>query len=216
MPKSLRIALVSVVAAVLSACSAPAYHHVGDSTAGIFFNVPREWTSMDPALVTKAQSGWNSSDAGSAIVNAITWQQVWIESAKTTTTEVFGNKPSDSPIVYASARTLYSEEKQGIAGDVLTALQDVVLPVSSATADDGLDVRENRTITINGHQGIRQKLSWDVNGVTQTFGVRLLLDSTQSKLFTVIARCSDTCWVSQGDTLNRILASITLKEPSVG
>ena len=203
-----------IVCAVLSGCSAPAVHHVGNTTAGLFFDVPREWSSIDEALLKKAETGWSSSEAGSALIDSLTWQTAWVADASLSASDVFSNTAHNSPVVYASSRTLYSAEKAGIGTDVLAALQDIVLPVSTATSNDGLSVDVNRSFSRNGYQGIEQQLRWVTDGVEQQVNSTIILNKDSSQVFVVTARCSVACVAAYGDDINSILSSITIKEPS--
>lgn len=211
-----RVAAAFAALVVLAACSVPAAHHVGESTAGLFFDVPRQWHNIDSLLISKAQEGWKSSEGGAAYVDSLTWQTVWTGSADVSAEQVFSNDPVEYPTVYASVRSLYDLEKQNMTGDLVADLQDIVLPVSQAADQDGLVVRRNEEISQDGLLGIVQQLSWDVQGVTQTFDVRILLGKDSSKIYTLIARCTDVCRAENADAFDSILSSFTVKEPTVG
>jgi hypothetical protein len=206
---------MAAVALLLVGCSVPTAQHVGQSSAGLFFDVPKEWTAVEPALVTKAQSSWSSSDSGQAYLDALKWQTVMSSNAQLTTAEAFANSAPDSPVVYAAVRSLYDVEAQNVSSDVLTALQDVVLPVSLSANGDGLDVSLNQSYLQNGLNGVRQQMSWTVGGVRQTIDTRLVLGMKQKLLFIFWVRCSDTCRSTNEVSIQRALDSLTVKEPSV-
>ena len=200
--------------AVLTGCSAPAVHHVGNATAGLFFDVPREWSSIDEALLKKAETGWASSEAGSALIDSLTWQTAWVADSSLSASDVFANTAHSSPVVYASSRTLYSAEQAGIGTDILAALQDIVLPVSTASTNDGLSVDINRSFSRDGYQGIEQQLRWVTDEVEQQVNSTIILNKDSSQVFVVTARCSVACIAENRDDINAILSSITIKEPS--
>jgi len=203
-------------ALLLAACAAPGVHHVGAGTPGLFFDVPRDWSEIDSKLLVKAQSGWNSDQAGAAVVSSLTWQSAWRVDSEIGAEAVFANTVPQTPIVYASARTLLDAEASAISSDILTALQDVVIQVSTAVAGDGLVITKNSYVVRAGHDSVVQQLTWKQAGTTQTAAVLLILSSNHSTLYTVISRCSNTCWTDYSSKINAIMASITVKEPQIG
>lgn len=214
MPKFSRIlAVVAAVASLLVGCAVPSEQHAGDSKAGLFFNIPREWTAIEPALLTKAQSSWSSSESGQAYLDALKWQQVYSPDASLTPEEAFSNSATNVPVVYAAVRSLYDVEAQNVAGDVLTALQDVVLPVSLAGEGDGLEVIANQTYVQNGLQAVRQQLAWTVGGGRQIIDSRIILGTDAVFIFWV--RVADNSRSNYESTIERALDSLTVKEPSV-
>jgi hypothetical protein len=214
MPKFSRfVAAIAALALLLTGCAVPTEQHVGDSKAGLFFNLPREWSSIDAALLTKAQSSWGSSDSGQAYLDALKWQKVYSPDAELTVEAAFGNSVTDVPVVYAAVRSLYDVESQNIAGDVLTALQDVVLPVSLAADGDGLEIISNQTYIQNGHQGVRQQLAWTVGGKRQLVDTRIVLGSNVVFIFWI--RCGADARTDFETIIERALDSLTVKEPSV-
>jgi hypothetical protein len=211
MSKRFLVGAVILIAA-LTGCATPSVHHVG--TSGLYFDVPRHWTSVDENLLKRAETGWNSDDAGSAIVQSLTWQTAWSTKANVTPADVFTNEPSNAPIVYASARTLFAAEKSGIGTDIVTALQDVVMPVSSKQSDDGLSVDVNQAVTLNQHQGIEQKLRWTTNGVEQQVRAVVMLSKDLSTVYTFTVRCTTECFTNNAQDVATILRSITIKDPN--
>ena len=209
---------VGVIAAVLvlSGCSVPTVNHVGQGSAGMFFDLPRGWQSISPDVLKKAQTSWGSTDGGQAYLDALKWQGVWSGAESLTPQQAFSNAAPEHPVVYASVRSLYDVEVQNVAGDVLTALQDVVLPVSAAASGDGLDVVSNQSYVQNGLDAVKQQVSWSTNGVSQTIDVRLVLSTKKKLLFTLWIRCSDVCRDQNSTAIANALDTLTIKEPSVG
>ena len=77
MRNSLKVGVIaSTMMVLLTACSVPTTQHVGQSSAGMFFDLPREWSSISAPVLKKAQSSWTSSDGGQAYVDALKWQGV--------------------------------------------------------------------------------------------------------------------------------------------
>lgn len=208
--------LLTIASIVLSGCAIPTAQHVGQSSAGVFFDLPREWSQVSASVLTKAQSSWASTDGGQAYLDALKWQGVWSPQSELSPVVAFGNDAPEIPIVYAAVRTLYDVEAKNVTNDTLSALQDVVVPVSSATANDGLDVLMNQSYIQNSLQGVRQQLSWKVGGVRQTIDTRIVLGQKNNVVYIFWVRCSDSCRTENAGAIARALKSLTVKEPSVG
>ena len=174
---------VVVGAIFLVACTVPTVNHVGEGSAGLFFDIPRTWQPLASDVLTKAQSSWGSTEGGQAYLDALKWQGVWSGSADVSPQQAFSHAAPEHPVVYASVRSLYDVEVQNVAGDVLSALQDSVLPVSAAAQGDGLEVITNQSYVQNGLDAVKQQLSWSTSGVRQTIDVRLVLSTEKKLLF---------------------------------
>lgn len=207
---------VVVGAIFLVACTVPTVNHVGEGSAGLFFDIPRTWQPLASDVLTKAQSSWGSTEGGQAYLDALKWQGVWSGSADVSPQQAFSNAAPEQPVVYASVRSLYDVEVQNVAGDVLSALQDSVLPVSAAAQGDGLEVITNQSYVQNGLDAVKQQLSWSTSGVRQTIDVRLVLSTEKKLLFTLWIRCSDVCRENNSTAIATALDTFTVKEPSVG
>ena len=122
MRNSLKVGVIaSTMMVLLTACSVPTTQHVGQSSAGMFFDLPREWSSISAPVLKKAQTSWTSSDGGQAYVDALKWQGVWSPQAELSPLVAFGNDAPAVPVVYAAVRTLYDVETQNISSDTLSA-----------------------------------------------------------------------------------------------
>ena len=217
MRNTLKVGLIaSAMMLFLAACAVPTTQHVGQSSAGMFFDLPREWSSISAPVLKKAQSSWTSSDGGQAYVDALKWQGVWSPQSELSPLVAFGNDAPDVPVVYAAVRTLYDVETQNISSDTLSALQDVVIPVSSSNAGDGLDIQMNQSYLQNSLNAVRQKLSWNAGGVQQTIDTRIVLGKKNNVVYIFWVRCSDTCRTAHANAIAGALKSLTVKEPSVG
>lgn len=209
-----RSALAVFACALLVACSVPTSEHVGSAAGGVFFNVPQEWSKIDNRLVEKAQTGWSESEAGSALLDSTIWFEIWRASDSVDVTTALSNSVVETPVVIASVRNLLDIEKSNLSADIKVDLQDVVLPVSTAIEGDGLDVIANDRFAFSGYEGLQQILSWDVDGVTQTFRIVSLLNPARTRIILFVARCSDSCFNKYSDQIDAIIKSITLKEPT--
>lgn len=199
-----------------AACATPTAHHVGDSAGGLYFNTPWSWTSVDAASLKKAEAGWSDSPAGTYLLDSIVWQGVWGSATQISPADAFGNNPPPQPIVIGMVRKLYQQEQSALQADVSNALADLVLPVSSANAGDGLEVLQQQQVKLGKLPGLRQVLSWDTNGQTQTLTSIAVVNQARTRLYWLVGRCADPCPAGQQQELAGVLDSMTVKEPKVG
>ena len=206
--------VLTIACVLLTACAAPNSHHIGKPDAGLFLDVPYSWSEINESLIKKAQSGWQVDQAGNALYNAMTWQNVWVADSTVTVGDVFSNRALEQPYVYAMARQLYDGEKSAISSDLLTALQDVVMPASSAKTGDGLTVMSNSTVALQQHDGVSQAFRWKTDGIEQELKNLIVLSKNRTTLYVVIARCSTTCMNTHRTVIDDIFQSVTIKEPN--
>lgn len=209
-----RFAGMVIFAVLVSACAAPAVHHVGKAEAGLFLDIPYSWNEISEPLIKKAQSGWQVDQAGSALYNAIVWQNVWSSDTSIDVAKVFSNKVNEKPYVYAIARQLYDGEKSAITSDILTALQDVVLPASTVKSGDGLSVLSNSTVAFQQHEGVSQAFRWKTDGTEQELRDLIVLSKNRTMLYIVLSRCSTLCMNQNRTVIDKIFQSVTIKEPN--
>ena len=203
-------------AALLVGCSPPAQQAVGNASAGLFFKVPPSWTKIDDRLVNAAQNGWLKTEAGVAVVKTSLWFEIWTGSQSIDVNEALSNSVVEDPVVIATVRSLLPVEKQNLGADIKVALQDLVVPVSTAVEGDGLDIASSERFAFAGYEGLQQLLRWDVDGATQTYRILSLIDPKRTYLYLLVARCSDICFSQNEKTIDSVIKSIALKEPIDG
>lgn len=202
--------LLACSALLLSACAQPAKQYVNASTYGMYFALPRAWQAVPIAQLEKAQTGWDD-DPGKVFAETLLWQGAW-GAEGVTPLEVFDATPSDKPIAYAFVRQLLDVEQGEITDDVTFALQDIVLPVTGLS-EAGVDV-DTRQWRKNGFVGIRQSASYPSGGVGSTVDVVLMLSPNRQRLYSLVLRCSESCFAGNRDDFEQIIDSLTFEETS--
>lgn len=204
-----RITLVAALGAglLLSACSAPTQQYVSTGSLGMYFSLPREWRTVPSRQLSAVERGW-TDDAGNVFQQTVKWQGAWSAGDANANT-VLGAKPTEHPIVFAFVRDLVSAEQSSIAGDVPTALQDLVLPTSSLPSG----TVSRSVVTSSKFTGIRQRATYASGGALQTTEVLSMLAPRKDRVYAVVARCSARCFATNRSAISALFRSITFKEP---
>lgn len=210
-----QLTAVLIAGLLVAGCATPTAHHVGDPQAGLFFDTPWQWQPVEAAALAKAQAGWKDTQAGSYLLDTIVWQSVW-GPGELTPAAAFGNQAPTQPIVIAFVRKLYQQEQAAIDADLPSALADLVLAVSGAAEGDGLQVVKQQQVSLGKLSGIRQVLSWDTDGATQTLTSVAIVNQAHDRLYWVIGRCADACSSNDLAQLENVISTMTVKEPKVG
>ena len=200
-----RLLLVVVAVAMLVAgCTPPNLEYV--AAKGMFFALPKAWAQVPSKQLLNAEQGW-TDDAGQVFSQSVQWQGAW-SAGGADATAVFAAKAQDQPIVFGYVRNLLQVEQQGIAEDIPSALQDVVIPASTLTQDELQTERLKR----GDFRGIHQFATYPAAGALQTTEVVSMLSPGKDRVYVLLVRCSDACFSENGGTINAIFDSLTFRE----
>lgn len=200
--RAIATALISALA--IAGCSQP-----NDSTPLISFEIPNTWYSLDVNGLNAAQTSWLTATPSDAITEATMDLRAWATSPNIDAADLFSNTPPQRMQAVTFTRPLFTEEVAALSENPEN-LKDVVLAVNSKVAGDGLDVRLNLVNTSTDIYFLQQELAWDFGGVTQSIKIRAAADLTKSTLSVFWLRCSDTCFISEAKTSEKIISSIRI------
>lgn len=211
-PRRTRVrALVGIVLLalpmLLTSCAAPDRQYVAAGGTGMYFALPAAWSQVPERQLATAQSGW-SDDVGGVLTQSILWQGAW-GVGRPDANDVFAGKAPSTPVVWAMVRDLIDVERQGI-DSVASALADLVIPATELT-DAGLDIR-SEPVRSGKFRGIHQFATYATGGALQTVEVVSVLSPERDRVYTVVARCTETCFADASGTIADIFDSLTFKE----
>ena len=204
------VSLLAGCALLLSACAQPVKQYVNTDAYGMYFALPRAWEGIPNTHLEKAQQGWDD-DAGQVFMDTVLWQGAWGESG-VTPNEIFGAAASSQPTVYAFVRDLLDVEQRQIGDDITSALQEVVLPVTLLVTS-GVEI-ETRDWRKNGFVGIRQTTTYPAGGTRSTIDAVSMLSPNRQRLYSIVLRCSATCFAEHEQEFQGIMDSLTFEETS--
>jgi hypothetical protein len=198
----------------LSACGAPSFTYVADSTAQTYYKVPSQWhpiTQKDLDAALKAAGG---SSAG-----------IWSTAFDAGTAPHGSNflAPSISkPFVFSEVGTLSSDVSNELSYNML---RDFMLPVTATSrqqdASSGFpltDFKQLRDQTISGKagvHGVRETFQYTFpGGVVDTFDEDVLTNANQTQVYFLMTHCTDTCYSQNQNNIDTVMSSFTVGSPT--
>jgi hypothetical protein len=215
-----RVAVAAAVlgTAVLAGCAAPDYRYASDAPGSapggsVYFKVPESWSGFTAAQITAAQKGWGDDPTAKPLLDVTAWQEAYDASKTPSLTHVLGSAAPDSPVVYASLRSLYQAETDSVT---VSSLTDLLLPVSSL--GDQVNVRSSEPVVQGKAKGLHLVLSYKAsdNAPEETLDETAYLSEGNDALYLLVVRCTSTCYDRNRTDIDTVTSSYTIKEGSRG
>ena len=197
----------------LSACGAPAYTYVADSSASTYYKVPTQWHQISQKDLNAALQAAGGSSAG-----------IWSTAFDASPAPSANHNDSVSlnkPFLFAEVGHLSSTGTNQLSYD---AMRDLWLPVTSTTRQTdasagfpGTNFTQLRDQMISGKQGVhgvRETFKYTFGGVTDTFDEEVLTNADQTILYTLQVHCSETCYSQNQNNINTVMSSFTVGSPT--
>lgn len=205
-------AALAAVAVLPAGCSAPEFSYVasGDSTS--FVRVPSDWTHFREAAFEAAVYG---DDTDAQRLAQTSWTVGFDASAQPSTDHVVSMR-ADAPAIYYTVRDL-----AGTTTITDDAMRDLLLPVSEsarlAAATQGSLfagfelLSDDKVDAGGGAHGVHVRYSYTVGGTVQTFAQKVLVNKDNTKLYALLAHCSQQCFTTHSEALDGVVASFTVR-----
>jgi hypothetical protein len=207
--------LIGALATVgLSACGAPAFTYVADSSAQAYYKVPSEWHQISQTDLNAALKAAGGSSAG-----------VWSTAFDASTSPSGNNFLASSlgkPFAFAEVGTLSSDVSNELSYNML---RDFMLPVTSNSrtqdASEGFpltDFKQLRDQTISGHagvHGVRETFDYTFpGGAVNTFDEDVLTNADQTVVYFLMVHCTNSCYSQNQNSINTVMSSFTVGSPT--
>jgi hypothetical protein len=197
----------------LTACGAPAYTYVADSSAQTYYKVPSEWHQISQQEIDAAlKANGESSSSG--------WFTAF-DAGPSPTVADDGSVELEKPFVFAEVGQLSSVASNELS---YNAMRDLWLPVTSDSRSvgqsegfGGTNFTQLRDQTISaklGVHGVRETFQYTFEGVTDTFDEEVLTNADQTMLYTIQVHCVDSCYTQNQNSINTIMSSFTVGSPT--
>jgi hypothetical protein len=198
----------------LTACGAPQYTYVADSSAGTYYKVPYSWHQISQHDLAAALQAAGGSAAG-----------VW------STAYDAGSSPSASHFLSADVSQPFLFAEVGSLSPTVSAelsynmLRDFMLPVTSSTRQqdaasgfpltDFKQLRDQTIAASQGVHGVRETFQYTFpGGVADTFDEVVLTNADQTVVYFLMVHCTDTCYSQNQDNINTVMSSFTVGSPT--
>ena len=206
--------MTMLLAALVSACGAPAYTYVTNSDAHTYFKVPRDWQKIDSKELVKAISG-----------GATLPPSVW--------TVGYDANPKCRPPRTCSAPRPTSRSptrwwsRSAAPRAVLSynLLRDFFLPVTDdagrTAAKDGFSltgfhlIRSSVLTPGQGFHGVRETFDYTYpDGSQNTFDQVALTNADSTEVYVLLVHCLATCYNSDASQIDSVMKSFTVRSNS--
>lgn len=191
-----------------SACAAPQYNYVADSSDNAYFKVPPSWHQV-------SQNNLQSEVGSSSALGSSLWARAYDASSDPSVRHVFSSTPE--PAVFAWVISLSSTERSSLS---LNTMRDLFLPVSStgrqAASEQGEQLTgfkswSDQVITNgSGYRGIREIFNYTLNGVPETFDQTVMTNSDTTKLYVLLVQCYTSTFGADYSQISQVVNSFTV------
>jgi hypothetical protein len=207
------LVLGALVTVGLSACGAPAYHYVADSSAGTYYKVPAAWHQISQHDLNAALTAAGSSTGGA-------WSTAF--DADAAPSAAHDNSIALSqPFVFSEVGALSATASAEVSYNML---RDIWLPVTAATRQtdaaagfSGTNFTQLRDETItasHGVHGVRETYQYTFGTVTDTFDEEVLTNADQTVVYVLEVHCTEACYTQNENNINTVMSSFTVGSPT--
>lgn len=207
--------VLSVLVTVgLSACGAPAWTYVADSSAQAYYKVPYQWHQISQTSLNSAVKAAGGSTDGA-------WARAFDANASPQGSN-FLDGDTSKPFVFSEVGTLPTTVSDELSYNVL---RDFMLPVTSDArqqdAEEGFSLtgfKSLRDQTISGKagvHGVRETFDYTFpNKVSDTFDEVALTNSDSTKVYFLLVHCTETCYSQNTSSIDTVMTSFTVGSPT--
>lgn len=202
-----------VLAVAVSACSAPRFTYISNTSANTYFKVPSAWHKLDDTVLATIMHGGTSSAQPAGV-----WSIAYDASAPPSGSHVFGGQ-TPAPFTFAFVEKLTSAQSRVISDN---ALRDMYLPVTAVTrqsaALSGFRLTHFhllRDTTLSPGQGVHGvRVVYDYtfpSGSTDTFDQIALTNAHDTEVYLLVTHCVFTCYQQHHSEIETVMTSFTVR-----
>ena len=211
--------LTLLLAAILSmagltACGAPAYTYVADTSAGTYYKVPNSWHKISQGDLNKALQAIGGSSSG-------VWSTAF-DAAAPPSANHFLEGNVTQPFVFAEVGSLSPTASNELSYNML---RDFILPVTANSrqqdAQSGFQLtnfkqlRDQTLTTSKGIHGVRETFQYTFpNGVSDTFDEDVLTNANQTVVYFLLVHCTNSCYTQNQNNIETVMSSFTVGSPT--
>lgn len=200
-------------AGLLTACGAPQYTYVADSSAKTYYKVPHDWHQISQHDLAAALKAAGGSAAG-------VWSTAFDAGAAPSADHFLAANVSQ-PFVFAEVGQVSPTVSNELSYNML---RDFMLPVTSnARQSDAQSfpltnfkqLRDQMIAASQGVHGVRETFQYTFpSGVVDTFDEDVLTNADETEVYFLMVHCTDSCYSQNQDNINTIMSSFTVGSPT--
>jgi hypothetical protein len=198
----------------LTACGAPQYMFVADSSQGTYYKVPYGWHQISQQDLETALQAVGASGAG-------IWSTAF-DAGSAPSANHFLDGSVSKPFLFAEV----GEVSYAVSNELsYNVLRDFMLPVTSTSREQDAEIgfpltdfKQIRDQTITGSQGVhgvRETFQYTFpGGAADTFDEDVLTNAYQTIVYFLILHCTNACYSQNQNEINTIMSSFTVGSPT--
>ena len=198
----------------LTACGAPQYTYVADSSQGTYYKVPYGWHQIAQKALDATLQSAGASGAG-------VWSTAFDATASPSAKHFLDGSVSQ-PFLFAEV----GEVSYAVSNELsYNVLRDFMLPVTSTSREQDAEIgfpltdfKQIRDQTITGSQGVhgvRETFQYTFpGGAADTFDEDVLTNAYQTIVYFLILHCTNACYSQNQNEINTIMSSFTVGSPT--
>jgi hypothetical protein len=198
----------------LSACGAPAYNYVADTSAKTYYKVPYAWHPISQHDLNTALATAGASGVG-------VWATAY-DAGDTPSANHFLSADVTQPFVFAEVGTLSPTVSAELSYNVL---RDFMLPVTSTARQNAASsgfpltgfkpIRDQMITARQGVHGVRETFQYTFpSGIANTFDEDVLTNADQTIVYFLMVHCTNSCYTQNQDKIDTVLSSFTVGSPT--
>jgi len=198
----------------LTACGAPQYTYVADSSAGTYYKVPYAWHRISQNDLNAALQAAGGSSSG-------VWSTAF-DAGSSPSASHFLDGSVSQPFLFAEVGQVSSTVSNELSYNML---RDFMLPVTSDSrqtdAESGFPLtnfKQIRDQTITGSQGVhgvRETFQYTFpGGASDTFDEDVLTNADQTVVYFLMVHCTNSCYSQNQNDINTVMSSFTVGSPT--
>jgi len=195
---------------VLSACGAPAYHYVADSSAKTYYKVPGSWHAISQDSLNEALQAAGGSGSG-----------IWSTAFDATTSPSAAHFLSfnvGQPFVFSEVGQLTSDASNSLS---YNSMRDFMLPVTATARQNESQsgqfplsnfklLRDDTVTGTAGVHGVRETFQYTYNGSGDTFDEDVLTNADENTVYFLIVHCTQACYSQNQKDIDTVMSSFTV------
>jgi hypothetical protein len=210
---------VAAVVAAATACGEPEFTYVKNSGEQTYFKVPHEWHHLSEGDLDDVVIAAPADSATADLQRDRSWNTAYDAADEPSAAHLLSAQTTDEPIVYAQVLRL-DETTQGEIS--LDWLRNVFLPVTRAAreaASQGgatlgfFELVHDEVLTPSKNlHGVRVVYNYELpGGVLHTFDLTALVNNAADHVYTLLIRCSSSCYKDRAGELDTVATSFTVR-----
>jgi hypothetical protein len=208
---------------LVAGCGSSKYEYVSNSAEHTYFRVPSNWQRLNDNQLQRALVNGDPSSLEEASAEASKWVVAYDAASSPSLNHLKLDSVPEAPIVLAEVKKLTSDERGKVS---LDTMRDTLFPVSKDSQEQAkqvlaqqgsvykVELLTDQVLTPSGGvHGVRTAYNVKFGNLPlQTVDLLAYVSDDSSTMYSLIVRCSTSCYVANFDEIDKAVKSFTVKD----